>query len=69
MLLRAARRILHVVIDDPLHDPRPQPPERPLPGDCCDSGCDPCVQDVYAEQLADYEQRLARWRERHPGAT
>ncbi|MBX3700796.1 MAG: oxidoreductase-like protein [Dokdonella sp.] len=49
-------------------DPRPVPPERPLPGDCCDSGCECCVQDTYAEALADYQARLARWLERHPDA-
>lgn len=50
-------------------DPRPLPPEPPLPSDCCDSGCDRCVHDVYGEELADYRERLARWRERHPDAT
>ncbi|TWG89511.1 oxidoreductase family protein [Luteimonas sp. J16] len=49
-------------------DPRPVPPEPPLPGDCCDSGCDRCVYDLYSEALQDYRERLARWRERHPGA-
>lgn len=48
-------------------DPRPQPPEAPLPSDCCDGGCDPCVHDLYAEQLQDYRQRLAQWLQRHPG--
>lgn len=49
-------------------DPRPVPPERPLPGDCCGGGCDPCVYDLYDEALADYRERLAQWRARHPGA-
>ncbi len=49
-------------------DPRPQPPEKPLPGDCCDGGCDPCVYDVYADELAAYEKALAAWRARHPQA-
>ncbi len=60
-------------IDRPLHtlppaadDPRPEPPEAPLPSDCCDSGCDPCVHDSYSEELQDYRERLARWLERHP---
>lgn len=49
-------------------DPKPVPPEPPLPSDCCDGGCDRCVNDIYADELEDYRQRLARWRERHPGA-
>ena len=47
-------------------DPRPQPPEAPLPSDCCDSGCDPCVNDTYAEELQYYREQLAKWLERHP---
>ena len=47
-------------------DPRPVEPEKPLPGDCCDGGCDPCVLDTYAEAMAHYREQLARWRERHP---
>lgn len=47
-------------------DPRPQPPEKPLPGDCCDSGCDHCVQDIYAEEMDLYRQQLAEWQARHP---
>jgi epoxyqueuosine reductase len=50
-------------------DPRPQPPEKPLPGDCCDSGCDHCVLDVYAQQMEVYRERLAAWRQRHPDAS
>lgn len=52
---------------DPL-DPRPQSPERPADNECCGSGCPLCVYDLYEEQLAEYRQALARWRERHPGA-
>ena len=47
-------------------DPRPIPPEKPLPGDCCGSGCAVCVLDAYQEELDDYESRLAAWRARHP---
>ena len=45
----------------------PVAPEKPLPFDCCESGCDRCVFDIYAEELAHYEAQLAAWRERHPG--
>ena len=47
-------------------DPPPIPPEKPLAMDCCESGCDRCVFDVYAEELAHYEAVLAAWRRRHP---
>lgn len=47
-------------------DPRPQPPEAPLPSDCCDSGCDPCVYDLYNDELQLYRERLAQWLARHP---
>ena len=29
----------------------PEPPEEPLPSDCCGTGCSPCVQDIYHEEL------------------
>ncbi|HVI59957.1 MAG TPA: oxidoreductase-like domain-containing protein [Luteimonas sp.] len=48
-------------------DPPPIPPEKPLPSDCCEGGCDRCVFDLYAEELAQYEAELAAWRARNPG--
>ena len=30
----------------------PERPEEPLPSECCGSGCEPCVLDVYQDQLA-----------------
>src|SRR3546814_4375754 len=50
-----------------LPDLPPSPPEKPLAFDCCESGCDRCVFDIYAEELAFYEAELAAWRERNPG--
>ncbi|MBP3973178.1 oxidoreductase-like domain-containing protein [Pseudoxanthomonas spadix] len=47
-------------------DPRPVAPEAPLPGDCCDSGCDRCVYDLHNEEVARYRQQLAAWCARHP---
>ncbi|KAK6924442.1 Oxidoreductase-like, N-terminal [Dillenia turbinata] len=32
----------------------PPLPEKPLPGDCCGSGCVRCVWDVYYEELDAY---------------
>lgn len=56
-------------LDLPLaDDPRPVAPEPPLPSDCCDSGCDPCVHDSYGEELQYYREQLAKWKERHPEA-
>lgn len=48
-------------------DPRPVEPERPLPMECCDSGCDSCVHDVYADEVEHYRDLLAAWQERNPG--
>ncbi|EXC35482.1 hypothetical protein L484_026789 [Morus notabilis] len=36
--------------------PRPPPPEKPLPGDCCGSGCVQCVWDLYYEELEAYNK-------------
>ncbi|WP_084062710.1 oxidoreductase-like domain-containing protein [Arenimonas malthae] len=52
----------------PANDPRPVEPEKPLPGDCCDGGCNPCVLDTYAEAMEHYRERLAAWQARHPEA-
>ena len=35
---------------------------------CCDTGCIPCVFDVYDEHLDDYRAALREWRERQPAA-
>lgn len=40
-------------------DPKPQPPVEPALEDCCRSGCNPCVFDIYAEELARYEAWLS----------
>ncbi|XP_047046940.1 NADH-cytochrome b5 reductase-like [Lolium rigidum] len=39
--------------------PAPEPPEKPLPGDCCGSGCVRCVWDIYYDELQDYQKALA----------
>ncbi|MGY0556678.1 MULTISPECIES: oxidoreductase-like domain-containing protein [unclassified Lysobacter] len=48
-------------------DPPPLLPERPLPMDCCDSGCERCVSDIYADEMDHYQVLLAAWRARNPG--
>ncbi len=48
-------------------DPMPQPPAQPDLHDCCGSGCNPCVFDLYDAALERYREALRAWRERHPG--
>ncbi len=45
---------------------RPVPPEKPLPTDCCGSGCPVCVLDAYEEARAAYEKALAEWLRKNP---
>jgi hypothetical protein len=49
-------------------DPRPVPPLRPAADDCCRSGCDPCVFDLYAEALERYRAALKAWEARQKNA-
>jgi hypothetical protein len=42
----------------------PEPPEKPAPEECCGSGCDPCVFEVYEQQLEDYRRKLEAWQRR-----
>ncbi|WP_343223868.1 oxidoreductase-like domain-containing protein [Paraburkholderia edwinii] len=59
---RSRRQTTPTVRDD---DPRPEPPVRPSADDCCRSGCDPCVFDLYNEALERYHAALAAWEKRH----
>ncbi|NP_001241736.1 uncharacterized protein LOC100856920 [Zea mays] len=43
----------------PTPAPTPLPPEKPLPGDCCGSGCVRCVWDIYFDELDAYDKALA----------
>lgn len=47
-------------------DPRPHPPEKLLPGDCCGGGCVPCVLEAYEDALDQYHEHLVRWLARNP---
>ncbi len=50
----------------PPDDTKPVPPDADNYTGCCDSGCTPCIYDLYWEAMARYEQALAAWHERHP---
>jgi hypothetical protein len=45
-------------------DEKPQPPTAPEPWECCQSGCDPCVYDLYWQALERYETMLRAWEAR-----
>ncbi|CAD8121824.1 unnamed protein product [Paramecium sonneborni] len=40
---------------------RPIEPDQPDPDECCGSGCQRCVLDVYYEKLEQYEKDLMEW--------
>lgn len=46
------------------NDPPPVPPTCPGDDECCNSGCDPCVFDLYTEELERYRAALRAWEER-----
>jgi hypothetical protein len=48
-------------------DPRPTPPERPDDSECCRSGCDPCIFDLYQQALEEYREKLKAWEARQAG--
>lgn len=39
------------------HDDVPEPPVKPLPEECCGSGCVPCIFDYYYDQLQVWEAK------------
>lgn len=47
----------------------PLPPAQPDLGDCCGSGCNPCVFDLHDAAMERYREALRVWRERHPEAS
>lgn len=45
-------------------DPKPLPPPKPLPQDCCGTGCIPCVMELHEEAMEQYLVDLAAWERR-----
>ncbi|KVT85991.1 oxidoreductase [Burkholderia ubonensis] len=45
-------------------DPRPTPPQQPELEDCCNSGCSPCIFDLYEDAMERYRVELAEWEAR-----
>ncbi|WP_440996795.1 oxidoreductase-like domain-containing protein [Arhodomonas sp. SL1] len=43
----------------------PPPPREPELDECCGTGCDPCVFDVYDRRLERWRARCAAIREAH----
>ena len=46
-------------------DPKPVRPDEADYAGCCDSGCSPCIYDLYWEALERYEKALAEWETRN----
>ena len=49
-------------------DPRPPAAEAPGPHQIWQSGCIPCVYDMYDEAMGEYREALKAWLARHPEA-
>lgn len=50
----------HIDIEDLI--PEPVKPDAPEPGDCCESGCINCVNDIYLDKLDEYVEKLQKFR-------
>jgi hypothetical protein len=55
------RSIRHPTLAPP-RPPAPVPPVRPGADECCHSGCNPCVFDLYEEEMERYRIALANYR-------
>jgi len=47
----------------------PEPPWEPLQSDCCGSGCNPCVFDIYHEDLAKWKELVQMTPEKRSALT
>lgn len=45
-------------------DPAPVPPIEPELEDCCGSGCNPCIFDIYEQARERYQRELEAWNRR-----
>ncbi|KAJ2515131.1 NADH-cytochrome b5 reductase-like [Coemansia sp. RSA 2049] len=43
----------------------PPAPEKPDPGDCCNSGCSPCIMDMYWDRMRAHKALVSRLEERY----
>ncbi|ABR91681.1 Uncharacterized conserved protein [Janthinobacterium sp. Marseille] len=44
----------------------PLPPVRPDNDECCHSGCEPCIFDLYELEMEKYRKALAQWELERP---
>jgi hypothetical protein len=54
----------HDIVESASLDAKPKPPNAEDYSGCCDSGCSPCVYDLYWEAQARYEIALSEWQAR-----
>ncbi len=55
--------------EDNSADLRPVAPGRPDNDDCCGSGCNPCIFDLYDEAMARHYEALEAWKKRNARRT
>lgn len=53
----------------PDDDPPPVAPEPPGDNECCGSGCDPCVHDLFNAERERYFAALRAWKARQARRT
>jgi hypothetical protein len=56
--------MVSVTLNPAPRDPRPVPPVRPHSDECCHSGCEPCIFELYQDALERYQSELLAWEQR-----